>query len=322
MQMSKKRVERAFAVRLMEYLVVPTFVLDPAGRVIIWNRACEELTGVRASEVLGTKKHWTGFYDAPRPCLADLVLQGTSGELLYVQVALKSDRAALSAENWCVMPHLGSRRYLAIDAGSIYSDTGELLGVVETLRDMTVQHEAQQSLKTLASLDGLTGLANRRTFDHTLEQECRRSKRTGHPLSLLMIDIDYFKLLNDHFGHQAGDDCLKQIASIVGGEILRPGDLAARYGGEEFAVILPATPIQGAEVVASRLLTAVGALAVPHPGSPYGALTLSIGVGGLSGDDGRNPADLVHAADQALYRAKNEGRNRFASGAKGNKAAA
>src|SRR4051794_22310499 len=172
--------DRVFALRLMEHLVVPTFVIDPDGHVMIWNRAGERLTGVKATEVLGTKEHWRGFYDAPRPCLADIVLNGTSGELLYAELGqMKLDPTALSAENWCVMPHAGRRRSLAIDAGPIYSETGELLAIVETLRDITIQHEAQLALKALASVDGLTGLANRRTFDDTLDQECRRAQRTG-----------------------------------------------------------------------------------------------------------------------------------------------
>lgn len=309
----KNLAEHAFAVRLMEYLVVPTFVLDPAGRVIIWNRACEQLTGVKASTVIGTDRHWSGFYAEPRPCLADLVLEGKSGKLLYEQLeTLGPDRNALSAENWCVMPQLGERRYLAIDAGPIHSDTGELLGVVETLRDITVQHEAQQRLEALASLDGLTGLPNRRTFDQALERECRRTRRAGHALSLLMIDIDHFKMLNDRLGHQAGDDCLKRVASTLKDEVLRPGDLAARFGGEEFSVILPTTPIGGAEVVAARLLEVVSSLALPNPGSPLGILTLSVGI--ASTDARRNcaqPAELVRLADRALYRAKSDGRNRY-----------
>jgi PAS domain-containing protein len=126
----------------MEHLVVPTFVLDPDGRVMIWNRACERLTGLLGSEVVGTKEHWRGFYDEPRPCLADLVLQGASGEALYAELAPHtSDPGALTAENWCVMPQIGSRRYLAVDAGPIFSESGELLAVVETLRDITIQHE-------------------------------------------------------------------------------------------------------------------------------------------------------------------------------------
>ena len=300
------------AVKLMQHLVVPTFVLDADGRVMIWNRACERLTGLQAADVVGTNEHWRGFYDAPRPCLADLVLQGASGELLYEELSV-SDAGALKAENWCAMPQIGSRRYLAIDAGPIYSEEGELLAVVETLRDITIQHEAQLALKMLASVDGLTGLANRRAFDIRLDEECRRAQRIGGAVSLLMIDIDNFKDFNDTFGHQGGDDCLKQIAKVIGGELLRPGDLAARYGGEEFAVILPATPSHGAAVVSERLRHAVEGLAIHHQSSPSGIVTLSIGTSRVSHVDAAAPAALVSRADTALYRAKRDGRNQIAS---------
>ena len=106
------------------------------------------------------------------------------------------------------MPHLGSRRYLAIDAGPIFSDSGELIAAVETLRDITAQREAELALKALASSDGLTGLANRRRFDEHLASEWRRAQRDHIPLGLLMIDVDHFKTFNDGAGHQAGADCL------------------------------------------------------------------------------------------------------------------
>lgn len=156
--------ERMLAVRLMEHLVVPTFVLDASGQVMIWNRACERLTGIAGSELIGTRDHWRGFYEAPRPCLADLLFAGSAGELgkLYAQHAMTPENhVGLSAENWCAMPGAGSTRYLAIDAGPIYDEHGGLLAVVETLRDITVQKQAQLELETLASSDGLTGLANR-----------------------------------------------------------------------------------------------------------------------------------------------------------------
>lgn len=308
--------DRMFAVLLMEHLVVPTFVLGPDGNVLIWNRACERLTGLPASEVVGTNHHWRAFYDAPRPCLADLVLGGQAGEIgaLYEEhQQVDPDRISLSAENWCGMPRLGNRRYLAIDAGPIFSETGDLVAVVETLRDITAQREAQLALQAMASMDGLTGLANRRRFDECLVHEWRRAERARLPVSLLMIDVDHFKSFNDAAGHQAGDECLRQIASALSGEVLRPGDQAARFGGEEFAVILPNTELNGALVVAERILSAVASLALPHPDPSKGpVVTLSIGAAEGHPSRRRSPESLIREADLALYQAKQQGRARVA----------
>lgn len=136
------------------------------------------------------------------------------------------------------MPKLGNQLYLAIDAGPIHDEDGALIAVVETLRDMTDQKRAEAALKTLASSDGLTGLANRRSFDQALALEWTRAQRTKTPLSLLLVDVDYFKLYNDLHGHQKGDDCLRALAAAMGAN-MRPADVAARYGGEEFAVLMP-----------------------------------------------------------------------------------
>jgi diguanylate cyclase (GGDEF)-like protein len=307
--------DHMFAVRLMEHLVVPVFVLDPRGRVLIWNRACEALTGLAAAEVIGTKDHWRGFYEAPRPCLADIVLQSERGDLstLYAEhVRSPTGHVGLSAENWCAMPCAGSTRYLAIDAGPIYDELGQLVAVVETLRDITPQKEAQLALQTLANCDGLTGLANRRAFDARLESEWRRAQRGRTSLSILMIDIDHFKLFNDAMGHQAGDECIQRVARLIANQMLRPGDLAARYGGEEFAVVLPGTTLRGAEAVACRIATALAATVIPHPQSPTGSsVTLSIGVTACVPTKRLEPLWLLKAADAALYEAKATGRNRI-----------
>lgn len=312
--MARSGRDHMFAIRLMEHLVVPVFVLDPRGRVLIWNRACETLTGIPASEVIGTKDHWRGFYETPRPCLADIVLKSERGDLseLYAEhVHSPRGHVGMSAENWCAMPRAGSTRYLAIDAGPIYDDLGQLVAVVETLRDITVQKEAQLALQSLASSDGLTGLANRRTLDSRLEEEFRRARRTRSPISLLMIDIDHFKLFNDALGHQAGDECLKRVARIISEQLQRPGDLAARYGGEEFAVVLPDTPSLGAMAVSTRIATAVAAAAIPHPQSPTAAtITLSIGLACCTASKDLEGGALVQAADAALYQAKMDGRDR------------
>jgi hypothetical protein len=192
-------VAQVYAVRLMQHLVVPTFVLSPQRCVVIWNRACERLTGVAASDVLGTTKYWRAFYEKQRYCLADLVALGRPDLLsdLYPEHTIPDDGLGFSAENWCVMPKLGNQLYLAIDAGPIHDEDGKLIAVVETLRDMTDQKRAEMALKSLAASDGLTGLANRRSFDHALAREWSRAQRTKTPLSLLIADVDNFKLYND-----------------------------------------------------------------------------------------------------------------------------
>jgi diguanylate cyclase (GGDEF)-like protein len=307
-----------FAVRLMQHLVVPTFVLDADRRVIIWNKACERLTGIDACELLGTSDHWRAFYDEPRPCLADLLVQGTTEaiEQLYTRHSEPGDSAhGLRAENWCVMPQVRKRLYLMIDAGPIYAEDGSLLAVVETLRDATEQKLAQMALQSLAVRDGLTGLANRRSFDDTLAADWGHCLREGTPLALLLADVDHFKDYNDTFGHHRGDVCLKSVAEALMGQVFRPADLAARYGGEEFAVVMPMTGLDGALMVAERIRQAVNDLDLPpSPASGTERVTVSVGVAAMIPTAGKSPIDLIEAADSALYRAKRGGRNRVVGG--------
>jgi diguanylate cyclase (GGDEF)-like protein len=311
--------ELDFSVRLMEQLVVPTFVIDAECRIIIWNRACERLTGIPASEVVGTREHWRGFYDKPRPCLADLVALGRTEEIeaLYVSHDHAGESASPTqgrkAENWCVMPRIGARLYLAVDAGPIYDSHGKVVAVVETLRDMTVQKMAQVELERMALRDGLTSVANRRSFDNSLNVEWRRATRESRALSLLMIDVDFFKLYNDTYGHQGGDECLRRVAGALSGVVKRTSDGVARYGGEEFAILLPATDEPGARVVAERIRAAVEDLAIPHARSEVAdRVTISVGAASLVVPLHGEPTQLVGLADQALYRAKQLGRNRVA----------
>ncbi|QYJ75998.1 GGDEF domain-containing protein [Shewanella sp. FJAT-52076] len=164
--------------------------------------------------------------------------------------------------------------------------------------------------RRMALLDGLTGLSNRRHFDEILAQEIRASTRTGHPLSLILLDIDFFKRLNDALGHQAGDDCLRQLGQLLSDVAARPRDLAVRYGGEEFAVLLPETTLTGAVEVANRIAKLLAKAAIPHPDSQVAAhITVSQGL--VQWQRGMDAAALLEASDAALYRAKEDGRNRY-----------
>lgn len=182
--------------------------------------------------------------------------------------------------------------------------TRELQAANEELRG----HE--QQLAALSLTDSLTGIANRRRFDEALAIEWRRGRRHGQPVALGMIDVDWFKRYNDHYGHQAGDECLRSVASALGGCIGRSGELIARYGGEEFAFILPGADQEQAMALAIRARNAVRALMYAHTESAFGIVTISVGVAVQVPHTNEEPSMLLLSADQALYQAKAEGRNR------------
>jgi diguanylate cyclase (GGDEF)-like protein/PAS domain S-box-containing protein len=186
----------------------------------------------------------------------------------------------------------------------VLSDITSLKNAETALRQMAEQ------LRLLASTDGLTGLPNRRAFDQTLEAEMSRAGRSESPLSLLLVDVDMFKSYNDLYGHQAGDAALKTAALCLQQSLRRPGDLAARYGGEEFGVILPDTDETGAMVIADTFRDELRRLGVLHGGSEKGVLTASVGVATLERTSGSDAGVLLRRADEALYRAKNTGRDR------------
>jgi len=170
--------------------------------------------------------------------------------------------------------------------------------------------EANIELQKLAALDGLTGIANRRRFDDTLQGEWQRGQRDKEPLSLLFCDIDHFKKYNDHFGHLAGDLCLKKVAAVLTEHLKRPADLAARYGGEEFALILPETDTAGAMQIAEACRCHLENLQIEHPDSSKGIVTISIGVATVVPSPASTMEQLINRADQALYTVKRSGRNR------------
>lgn len=200
--------------------------------------------------------------------------------------------------------------------------TGADLATLETcaryiavgLRNARLAHH-NDDLERLIEVDPLTEVGNRRRFDQRIEAEWRRGLRNAQPLSVVMIDVDYFKEFNDRYGHVAGDSCLQHIAKAISSSTMRGSDVVTRYGGEEFAVLLAETDLAGAVAVAENIRLAVERLQIPHAGTSIGTVSISAGIATITPQTSETSASLVEAADLALYRAKSAGRNRIVAGA-------
>jgi diguanylate cyclase (GGDEF)-like protein/PAS domain S-box-containing protein len=212
----------------------------------------------------------------------------------------------------------GSTTWIANRARRVRNTTtGELTDFVVSMRDIPERKRLEEQLSALAHSDSLTKLPNRRAFDEALQREWKRALRESSLVSLLLLDVDHFKELNDKYGHGAGDDCLCAIATNVS-ETVRATDTAARYGGDEVTIILPSTDIAGAVEAAERMRSTIEALRIPHEGNPEGGGWASVSIGvttafARSYGTMRMPESLLLAADKALYKAKHEGRNRVAT---------
>lgn len=270
-----------------------------------------------------------------RECTPDLVLldaemPGMSG--YQVCETMKTDPSLCDVPIIFITGHAGTEREVAgLNLGAsdfIAKPISDPLLTARVRTQLRVKHLTDE-LRRIATTDALTELATRRAFDDVLDREWRRGHRAGAPMSLLMVDVDHFKRFNDHYGHPAGDACLRMVAHALRGSVLRPADVVARYGGEEFVVLLPQTPREGAEHVARRVLDAVMALGMPHEASATAPIvTVSVGLSyhdetsagwvqgahlgrsSVSPPGAAQPADLVEAADRALYAAKHAGRAR------------
>jgi diguanylate cyclase (GGDEF)-like protein len=192
------------------------------------------------------------------------------------------------------------------------ADLAHHIKVEAQLREAKRRTEAlARQLRQLSTVDGLTGIANRRHFDLVFQREWRRALRGRYALSLVIFDLDFFKPFNDRYGHRAGDESLRQVAQLLRAHCRRPGDLAARYGGEEFALILPGTGLKDARDIAERVRQGVQGLRIPHEDSRAATVvTLSGGVATLVPTRDMSPKHLIEMSDAGLYRAKGEGRNR------------
>ena len=196
-------------------------------------------------------------------------------------------------------------RHLAV------TENGEFIGLLSAMNFFEYYKDVEEHLSNLAIHDGLTGIYNRRYFDETLAREWKRTMREKAPLSLIMLDIDYFKKYNDNYGHQAGDECLRQVATTISGALRRPADMAARYGGEEFVVVLPNLKLEDSAKFGETIRAKIEALKMEHKQSdanPF--ITVSLGIASVVPSSISSYEELVGAADKALYSAKNKGRNR------------
>jgi len=300
---------------------------DDAGSIQLMGRILSSVASLRFATG-GQDALRLARVSAPDLMLLDTEMPGLSG--FETCAALKADPALAAVPVIFVTSHsepelevsgfeLGAADFIAKPVSPPL-----LLARVKT--QLRVKHLSDE-LRLLATIDTLTGVANRRRFDESLDGEWQRGMRCGDPLSLLMIDVDHFKLFNDRYGHPAGDACLRSVAQALMGISSRPGDLVARYGGEEFVVLLPRTARDGAEHVAHCVLGAIEALAIAHGESSTARhVTVSVGIGcyddaspcgsraPMASRSGRglpahcSPIDLVKAADEALYAAKHAGR--------------
>lgn len=178
-----------------------------------------------------------------------------------------------------------------------------------TYRSFMKNESLLNQLENLSNTDRLTGLNNRRFFDHRLQEELAHAQRNDTVTAVLMLDVDHFKKYNDHYGHQQGDECLRQFGGCLHRALSRETDFVARYGGEEFVVVMPNTDVGGAETVANKIITILGDLKIPHCQSPVASfVTASIGI---ACSKSKSPQEIVALADSALYKAKESGRNRF-----------
>jgi diguanylate cyclase (GGDEF)-like protein/PAS domain S-box-containing protein len=294
---------------------------DVAGRRLYASPGVKEVFGFTPEEFCGMTWHDLIHAEDRERIRVELAEQSkTSQRSTVTYRALRADGREIWVEALvCTFDDEDFQRL-----GSSLADTQKIDGGVHgrqgrvvTLRDVTRRRRAEEALAEanleLASLvwkDALTGLANRRRFDEAITEEWGRCARAGQPLSVIMLDVDHFKAFNDEHGHQQGDHRLIEVAGAIAEALFRPRDLAVRYGGEEFAVVLPATGIDEAGLVAERIRENVMSLDGRAGSRGFGLVTVSLGVAGAVPLPHGKPGDIVKAADDALYTSKREGRNR------------
>lgn len=308
--------------KIVEVLPDATFVIDRDKRVVAWNRALEEMTNVRKEDILGRGDYHYAipFYGEKRPILIDLIgMRDEMTESKYKYV--KRDGDTLYAEVFIPSLFGGKGAYVWVTASPIFDETGNPIGAIETIRDITEKKLAVEKVKKLneellkanrlfkrmALRDSHTGLSNHRHFEEIIEAEFFRAKRYNHALSVILLDIDYFKSINDVYGHQFGDLILKQLARQLK-RLVRKYDIVCRLGGEEFVIVSPATNRADALNLAHRILDHISLYNFGDKDHSV-KLKLSLAVTSYPDDKLSKGRDLVNRADQILNKVKEYGGN-------------
>lgn len=291
---------------LVEQSVDTIFRMTPACEILYVSPAVRRQLGYEPEELLGK-------------IVFDLIYE--PDRLIARAAAAKSGEPGIDnspgTQRW--MHKDGHLVWIEVNGRMVRDKNDQPKEIIIVLRDISDRKALEEQLQRLATTDALTGLRNRRGFDETLDREWKRSLRAGSPTSLLLLDLDHFKRLNDAYGHAVGDDCLRAAAQALRGAVRREIDDVFRYGGEELAAILPHTDLEGAVRVAENVCRAIAALRVPHRENHEGGgfMTASVGVATAlprNGGTTHMPVALLQAADTALYKAKQLGRNRVEAG--------
>lgn len=290
-------------------------IVNGAGKVLLWNDWIVKHSGINESDALD-KQLEQAFAESVSPSFLS-ALKNTLAYRLPVVLSTALHRTPLPLYHLSEANHSQNRMYQSITISPIQSRLNESCCLIQVTDSSTsikrekILRSHSEILKKEATTDSLTDICNRRFFDAHYEIAVAEAKRQKHPLSVFMIDIDFFKSYNDYYGHIAGDNAIKSVADALKSQLSRATDIIARYGGEEFVLVMPHLPQNTAEQFAEKLRSAVFNLAVPHiNASPFYRVTISIGVctGIPEHDD-----NLLNKADAALYQAKQKGRNQYIS---------
>lgn len=299
--------QQQFLQQVIDAIPSALFVKDKDGYFVLVNKVCAVIYGTTPEQLIGRRDQ---DFNSDRQQI-DEFLTNNDQTMLTGETQVFLDEPIYHPEH-------GLRWYQTI-ISSFVGINGEVQGIIGNCIDVSDRKASELALKQLnlelerlATLDSLTQLANRRRFDDYLGQEWQRLAREERPLSLILLDIDCFKAYNDHYGHPQGDDCLIQVAQTIAQAVQRSADLVARYGGEEFAIILPNTDKEGAIAITETIRAAIHAVAIPHPVSQVSdVITVSLGIATVVPWPDQAFSTLVSQADQALYEAKQQGRNRY-----------